>query len=440
MGEAGLVRAEGTVATTIASNDLITFQKVSNTPSGQPEPREITYGNLITGGGTGLASTTVPYINSSGDFASDSANFFYTVGTGVLTATKVSVGQSGIAGVLTVWPSTASTGNIRFVAASNSGNTSMTITNASQAGTRTYTIPDAGVSASFLMTQGAQTIVGTNTFSGNIIANGTFTSNTGAVMGGVTQINDLTVGTSGTIGVFQVFPAAASNGLFAISAVNNTGNFNTTLSNANIGQSTVYTLPDPASATTNIVIDKSAQTIGGAKTFSSNIIPTGGIAAAGGFSASPRGIHTNQHGAFATTDGTNVTASTTTTYIAEIFVPSNMTITGIALFNGTAVAGNVTVGLADSTGAPISAAKSASTAQSGTTAYQLIPFSSPYAAVGPATYYIQVQFNSGSANFRAHVLGTIVATTQTGQTYGTFTSFTPGTTFTTNVGPIAGLY
>lgn len=182
------------------------------------------------------------------------------------------------------------------------------------------------------------------------------------------------------------------------------------------------------------------QTISGAKTFSAAITPTAGIAAAGGYSAFPRGIHTGGNPPMASTDGTDATPSITETYISEIFVPANMTITGVALFNGSNVTGNVTVGLADSTGAPIAAAVSASTAGSGTDAYQLVPFATPYAAKGPATYYIQVQYSSATARFNTHTLGTHGVTKQTGQTYGTLTSFTPPTTFTTALGNIASLY
>lgn len=156
--------------------------------------------------------------------------------------------------------------------------------------------------------------------------------------------------------------------------------------------------------------------------------------------ASPRGIHTGQQPAITSASGNDSTPSITETYVSEIFVPSNMTITGIALFNGSNVTGNVTVGLADSTGAPISGAVSASTAGSGTDAYQLVPFATPYSAIGPATYHIMVQYSSATARYNTHALGTHGVLVQTGQTYGTLTSFTPPTTFVTNVGNICGLY
>jgi len=66
---------------------------------------------------------------------------------------------------LRVYPLTGSKGSLLLSATASAGDTVTEITNASQAGARTYTVPDAGASASFVMTQGAQTIVGATTFS-----------------------------------------------------------------------------------------------------------------------------------------------------------------------------------------------------------------------------------------------------------------------------------
>jgi len=155
---------------------------------------------------------------------------------------------------------------------------------------------------------------------------------------------------------------------------------------------------------------------------------------------SPRSINTGQNPANASTDGTDSTPVITETYLSEIHVPTNCTITGIELFNGSNVTGNVTVGLADALGNPIAAAQSASTAGSGTDAYQRIPFAAPYVASGPATYFIQVQYSSATARYNTHTVGRHATGKQTGQTYGTLTAFTPPTTFTTAIGNIAGLY
>lgn len=69
----------------------------------------------------------------------------------VLRIDALDSGISGTAGSIDIFPGTASKGKIALTAADNSGDTTTTIVNASQAGTRTYTIPDALASAQFLL-------------------------------------------------------------------------------------------------------------------------------------------------------------------------------------------------------------------------------------------------------------------------------------------------
>jgi hypothetical protein len=88
-----------------------------------------------------------------------------------LDAVNFDAGASGTAGTVDVFPTTAAKGKLNIAAADSAGDTTTTITNASQAGARTYTIPDAGASASFVMTEGAQTVNGLKTF-GNGIGGG----------------------------------------------------------------------------------------------------------------------------------------------------------------------------------------------------------------------------------------------------------------------------
>lgn len=73
-----------------------------------------------------------------------------------IATTDLDCGASGTAGSLDIFPSTASKGRLKVTAVDNTGNTVTTITNAAQATTRTYTIPDALASCNFLLgTQGA---------------------------------------------------------------------------------------------------------------------------------------------------------------------------------------------------------------------------------------------------------------------------------------------
>lgn len=77
--------------------------------------------------------------------------------------TNLDCGKSGTAGTVDIFPSTAAKGRVRLSAADSAGDTVTTIVNASQAAARTYTIPDAGNNASFVMTEGTQTINGVKT-------------------------------------------------------------------------------------------------------------------------------------------------------------------------------------------------------------------------------------------------------------------------------------
>jgi hypothetical protein len=179
------------------------------------------------------------------------------------------------------------------------------------------------------------------------------------------------------------------------------------------------------------VLTTGTQTVGGAKTFSSAIVPTAGISVAGGFTVRPSNFHTGGIPARVNTDGSDATPSVSETYYAAVFV-----------FLGTATEGNMKVGLFNSAGAVL--ATSATTDVSGFTAdtYNRIAFTATYAAVGPATYYIGILNDNTGNRFNAHTFGDFPAGKTTGETYATgFTTIaSPATTFTTALGPIASLY
>lgn len=141
----------------------------------------------------------------------------------------------------------------------------------------------------------------------------------------------------------------------------------------------------------------------------------------------------------AATSGTDTTPSITETYVTEVYVGNNCTVTGFSLLNGSLVAGNVTVFLTDHTGALV--AQSASTAQSGAAGLQAIPFTSPVTLTGPGDYFVLVQFNNTGARFRSQPIGVTPAGRLTSTTFGTFPAgFTVPTTFTANFGPFGSLY
>ncbi len=78
---------------------------------------------------------------------------------GAIFAGNVQAGLSGTAGKFISFPPGAGLGTLQFAAANSAGNFNTIITNASQAGNRTYTIPDAGVAAAqFIMNAGVATM------------------------------------------------------------------------------------------------------------------------------------------------------------------------------------------------------------------------------------------------------------------------------------------
>mgnify|MGYP001604127846 CR=1 FL=1 len=94
-------------------------------------------------------------------------------------------------------------GSLVVKAADSAGNTVTTITNASQAAARIYTVPDAGGDASMVMTEGAQTINGVKTFGSikNLKASNAITAfATGGQASGTlltSQVNSITVCATG---------------------------------------------------------------------------------------------------------------------------------------------------------------------------------------------------------------------------------------------------
>ena len=152
----------------------------------------------------------------------------------------------------------------------------------------------------------------------------------------------------------------------------------------------------------------------------------------------PTVYHTANTAPFVATSGTDTTPVVTETYLCAVRIDANTILTGISILNGSAVAGNITVALADSLGNIV--AVSASTAASGTAAYQKVPFASTIFVRGPSTYFVVLQHNNTGNRYRSHNVGNTPAGKLTGQVYGTIVAFTVPTTFTADLGPIADTY
>jgi hypothetical protein len=119
--------------------------------------------------GTATASKAV-VLGTSKEIATITTGTITTINNTTLNSVNIDAGSSGAAGTVDIFPTTALKGKIALTAADSAGDTTTTIVNASQAAARTYTIPDAGASASFLMTQGAQTVAGVQTYTSPQVA------------------------------------------------------------------------------------------------------------------------------------------------------------------------------------------------------------------------------------------------------------------------------
>ena len=84
-----------------------------------------------------------------------------------------------------------------------------------------------------------------------------------------------------------------------------------------------------------------------------------------------------------------------------VTVPTAVTLTGLVIANGATATGNVLVGVYNATGTTLEAS-SGSTAQSGTSRGQFVPFSATYAAAA-GTYILAVMYSSSSATAAAIV-------------------------------------
>jgi hypothetical protein len=193
---------------TPATGDLFGFADISDSNA----TRAATLGTIVAKGIETSLTTGTATITTANITGGTATALTITTGTiPTLNATNVDAGASGTAGSVDVFPTTASKGKLTLAATDNTGNTTTTITNAAQADTRTYTIPDAGASASFVMSAGtntisaAQTLSGINTYStmfripynGSVAAAGSVQGDAAALSEGLSVVT----GANGTLGV-----------------------------------------------------------------------------------------------------------------------------------------------------------------------------------------------------------------------------------------------
>lgn len=155
-----------------------------------------------------------------------------------VNAKDLDAGSSGVAGTVEVFPTTALKGKLSFVAGDSAGNTTTTITNASQAGAVTYTIPDAGASGKFVLAGGnaAVALSGTGgTSTGTVTTLGSqITSASITTAGGATHVATITyAGVTATDMVLITKAGGTNSGTenYTYKAVCTTNTITVTLSN-----------------------------------------------------------------------------------------------------------------------------------------------------------------------------------------------------------------
>jgi len=161
----------------------------------------------------------------------------------------------------------------------------------------------------------------------------------------------------------------------------------------------------------------------------------------GGF---PYGIGTYTNAV--TNTGTDTAGASGTEFVGAIFIPMNCTVTGIGyLIGATGGTDKAIVSLYSATGKILASSAIAGVTVGTAGTVQQLPFTTAYAAVGPAFYFLSLTYNGTTARFRSipttaefgikHI-GNEVA----GCTFGTLANIVVPTTFVADKVPIAALY
>jgi hypothetical protein len=131
-------------------------------------------------------------------------------------------------------------------------------------------------------------------------------------------------------------------------------------------------------------------------------------------------------------------------YCTEVDIPVSYLLTGLAVLNGTTVGTDKhLLILYDSSGNILANSAVAGATTSGASTYQKYNFTSKYYAVGPARYFACMMANGTTDTVRHAITAVndnVLAGKLTGKTFGTVTSITPPSTFTTALGPYFALY
>lgn len=183
-----------------------------------------------------IANHIATYTNTTGRLSEDPAT--------AISGGNIQAGLSGTAGTVSSFPSASASGKLVLSGVANTGDRTVTISNAAHAANATYTIPDAGASnTSFILSRAGAALI-------QHITDGDFKVSAGDILAGL----NVTATGKG----FISFPNTINSGIFKFQAVDNSGNFFVTLSNASHGQATIYSIPDAGNALGRVLVGATA--------------------------------------------------------------------------------------------------------------------------------------------------------------------------------------
>lgn len=236
-GNAGTVSSfpttalKGSLKLAAVDNTGDTVTTISNAAMGQA--------SVVSIPDPGAATANFILNKSSGTQSISSGSFQVSAG-------NIIAGSSGSAGTLSSFPTTASKGSLKIAAVDNTGDTLTTISNAAMGQASVISITDPGAAtANFILSKSAGT---------QNITTGALQVDAGAISSGLSA--------GGFVGLLKAFSTTATSGFIALqAAVNGSGDFGTTISNATTqGQAQVVTIPNASAATANFIISNASGT------------------------------------------------------------------------------------------------------------------------------------------------------------------------------------
>lgn len=186
-----------------------------------------------------IANHIAVYTDTAGTISDDAAT--------AINGGNIQAGLSGTAGYFASFPSAASKGSLRVTAVANTGDTLVTVSNAAHGQATVVSIPDGGqATTEFIIADSAGT---------QHITSGGLQVDAGAITSGLAA--------GGFVGQVTALPTTAASGAIELlAAINASGDFGTSISNATTqAQDQVVTVPDSGAATANFLLDTGAANI-----------------------------------------------------------------------------------------------------------------------------------------------------------------------------------